>query len=605
MHMYTPPTTRKEIPQWKQDLLHLMASPAKCDFATHLTQSSTPKVRNANTFKQGVEQFTRIANLPYSQRQAYFGHKFAGVHYNNDLSKHLNQSYPNKNIAAHHVAGIAPTPWEFDVKSAHLTLIYKGDKPSEALDALLKGPTVIDCGIFCQLSIWFGIKNMLGNETFNKIFGKNPFFITQHLYAGITHPNRPSAGNPLFPFFRKENPSVNPDAVYLVHLANHFLYQYKHPGGNYAGENCVVIAGKYTIFDPDLPSKTALSMTDVQALLRETFNEDHNINDRRRMELLQKRPEKLSEKLLVSFKDLIELADSFKEMKFDQEDWIAGVSNPMPGLLCFELDKFLSWVSICENQVVPEISYEHLSDQNIKLSDSLIQQIPEENRTKMSFSQFKVETELQKEMHALSKLFCSKVMRSESVCVNLSGKAGIGKTASAVSCLKELNGRGKHVIWFSEVMVNTWTNKAQSFEDLDDCRNEIKKLLETNPDAVFLDDDNIVDLAGKILLEEIFTWYANHDGKGLFITSNEPITFKGCYGIRMDNTYHCPHFIAYDSPQFLSTYIRNRLTGNTMRDEASAITINMTDNVRLQWLLNIADNSARGVLVEGPVVVRQ
>jgi hypothetical protein len=95
--------------------------------------------------------------------------------------------------------------------------------------------------MFTQLSLWFGIRYMLGNERFNQCFGRAPFFITQPIYNDITHSDKPYFGNPLYSFLSTKEHVTTP-SVTIKHVANTPLYPLKHPGGNYAGENCILIA---------------------------------------------------------------------------------------------------------------------------------------------------------------------------------------------------------------------------------------------------------------------------------------------------------------------------------------------------------------------------
>lgn len=96
-------------------------------------------------------------------------------------------------------------------------------------------------------------------------------------------------------------------------------------------------------------------------------------------------------------------------------------------------------------------------------------------------------------------LICQSVLTSESKFIILSGKAGVGKTASAVCAAKELTARGKKIVWISEVMVNGWADAAKSISELDNCGRAIDDLLATNPEAVFLDDDNLAGFSGNII----------------------------------------------------------------------------------------------------------
>jgi hypothetical protein len=156
-------------------------------------------------------------------------------------------------------------------------------------------------------------------------------------------------------------------------------------------------------------------------------------------------------------------------------------------------------------------------------------------------------------------------MSNQSKLLILTGKAGIGKTASAVCAAKELAANGKKVVWISEVMVNRWADQASSMADLANCAVEIDKLLASNPDAIFLDDDNLTGFSGNLLLEKIYAWYVEHLGKGLFITSNEPICFKKCYGYELDRQYHYPPFSPYHSSQYLNWQYKMDLTGESLR----------------------------------------
>ncbi len=116
-----------------------------------------------------------------------------------------------------------------------------GKDLSAGLDALLQGPTVIDCGMFCQLSLWFGIRYLIGNAVFNRLFGQAPFYVTQLLYEPIKDPSKPALGNPLYSFFEpvSDQADVQKAPLGIEYITNHKFYAYKHPGGHYIGENCL------------------------------------------------------------------------------------------------------------------------------------------------------------------------------------------------------------------------------------------------------------------------------------------------------------------------------------------------------------------------------
>jgi len=91
--------------------------------------------------------------------------------------------------------------------------------------------------------------------------------------------------------------------------------------------------------------------------------------------------------------------------------------------------------------------------------------------------------------------------------------------------------------------------------------------LASDPDVVFLDDDNLAGFSGNLLLEKIYSWFVSNPGKGLFITSNEPIRFKDCYGYRLDGKYYYPPFNDYSSPQYLNWQHKADLAGMSLRSK--------------------------------------
>ena len=528
-----------EPPLARRHLRNLHQEEISPQLAKDLRSFSSARPHSLDVFKEGVLLFTKIANLSPSQRADYYGDQFLGLHYNNDLAKLWNSSSP-ESIKAHQLTHICPPGWDYELGDELFTLVYRGDNLSRALDKLLQGPTVIDCGMFCQLSIWFGIKYMLGEKVFNEVFSRAPFYLTRLVYSPIA-PEKPYLGNPLYPFFQNEGleKKASSISVLLEHVHNHKWYQLKHPGGNYGGDNCVVIGGQFIIFDPNLEVTSNLSRGDVEKLLLRAFNAEQDVNDEARLALYKEKDgDAIHPKLGMNYGTLIKMAKSFSSFTAEVIELDSPTASPQ---IKFNFGLFCSWVAAVQSPEIHDVDYTPLSDGQLVLSKGLAEQIPYENRTHMSFSNFTVNTPLQKEMRDISWKFCLDVMSGRSVCTILTGKAGIGKTASAVSCAKELSGRGKHVIWISEVMVRGWMDKAESMKELEACRDEIRKLLASKPDAVFLDDDNLVGYSGRVLLEEIYRWYATTPGTGLFITSNEPVTFKDCYGLQLDQKYHFPH----------------------------------------------------------------
>ncbi|HEL9716989.1 TPA: ATP-binding protein [Legionella pneumophila] len=538
-----------------------------------LSSFTEPKSIDSETFAEGVKKFIQLANSnPLDQkssqgRRALYGTIYSGLHYNNDLVKLWNAAHMDyEPIKASHLTTLAPSGWDSTLQDGFITLIYKGQQPAQALDELVKGPTVIDCGMFTQLSLWFGLRYMLGNERFNQCFGRTPFFITQSVYNGIEDSNKPFTGNPLYSFLAKKDIATI-SSVTVKHLSNTPLYPFKHPGGNYGGDNCIVIGDQYYIFDPHLEDTQGVTEAFVLKLLRDSFNEGRKPYDIERLSLYAATPEEFHPKLFQTFGQLIEEAENLRDKTFSEEEFSHVKQNPELELT-FDLHKFSIWLQRLENTMQPDsIDYLPRPIDYSLMPTQLLDVIPFENRTSMDFFQFKQESPQQQELMIMSKQFCQSIMTDESKLVILTGKAGVGKTASAVCAAKELTTRGKKVVWISEVMVNGWADQAKSITDLNNCGLEIDKLLSSDPDVVFLDDDNLAGFSGNLLLEKIYSWYVSNPGKGLFITSNEPIRFKDCYGYKLDRKYYYPPFNDYNSPQYLNWQHKSDLAGMSLRSK--------------------------------------
>ncbi|HAU1718488.1 TPA: hypothetical protein JBI80_14065 [Legionella pneumophila] len=538
-----------------------------------LSNFAKPKSIDSETFAEGVKRFIQLANSnPLDKksspgRKALYGTIYSGLHYNNDLVKLWNAEHSDYDdpLKGSQVTTLVPSGWDSTLQDGFITLIYKGQQPAQALDELVKGPTVIDCGMFTQLSLWFGLRYMLGNERFNQCFGRAPFFITQAVYNGIEDSNKPYSGNPLYSFLSKEEAKTS--SVTVKHLTNSPLYPLKHPGGNYGGENCIVIGKQYYIFDPHLESTQGITEDAVLNLLRQAFNEGRAQYDTDRLSLYAATPEEFHPKFFQTYGQLIEAAEQLRDKTITEEEFLH-VKQDTALELTFDLHKFSTWLHHFENNMQTD-SMDYLPQpiDSSLLPIELLNVIPFENKTSMDFSRFKQETPQQKELMIMSKEFCQSIMTGQSKLVILTGKAGVGKTASAVCAAKELATRGKKVLWISEVMVNGWADQAKSISDLDNCGLEIDNLLATDPDVVFLDDDNLAGFSGNLLLEKIYSWYVNNPGKGLFITSNEPIRFNHCYGHKLDGKYYYPPFNDYYSSQYLNWQHKADLAGESLRSK--------------------------------------
>jgi hypothetical protein len=562
----------KKIHPAIQYLNYLRSAPPSIPLSRFLLLFSTPKSIDTETFITGIKLFIKLANSsPLDEssddgRKAIWGNIFSGLHYANDLATLWHLKYPAETpLSSSRVLTYVPTSWDSVIQEEGFkALIYKGHKPAEALDELLKGPTAIECGMFAQLSLWFGIRYMLGNERFNECFGRAPFYVTQMVYQRIEDSMTPWLGNPLFSFLSTAEKPTEPSII-LKHVANVLLYRLKHPGGGYGGQNCILIGGKYNVFDPHSLETVGLDEAQVLEALYEGFNSDRGASDEERLALYAKTPMTIHPYFWRTYAELIAVADSLRDTKFTEEEFRAAEREDYPELV-FDFNKFLAWLGRMEKPI--EVGeYTPVAIDASILPLALLEVIPFENKRSMDFGVFKHDNTQQKELRAISIAFCHSVIRAESNLVILTGKAGVGKTAAAVCAAKELVARGKKVIWISEVMVKGWASRAKSMAELSKCEDKIDALLSSKPDAVFLDDDNLAGFSGRLLLEKMYQWYVTNPGKGLFITSNEPVIFTDCYGYRLDRSYQFPPFSDYTSSAYINWCQKTGLSGKSLRSK--------------------------------------
>lgn len=548
----------------KSFLLGLFSKTPSPGITTLLQGFNEPRPITEANFITGVKKFIELANLNPSDgsRERLYGNRFLGFHYLADLVELCKQEHSLTELNSNVIANISPKAWDITHQDGFITLIYRGRTPAEALDKLAQGPTLIDCGMFVQLSMWFGIRYMLGNDRFNEYFDRNPFFITQLNYEGIKSTSKPYSGNPLFTFLEAiKDGSEQP--ISFTFVPNHKNYHLKHPGGNYGGDNCVVVKGEYAIFNPLLDSVSGLTRDEVIAILRNAYNLPHMPYDNERLAYMREHLDGVNERLGLTHAVQVSLAESLANSTITSDEIIESPSAECPAMN-FSLTKFIRWMASFETSRV----YRHssfLPISNPQPPRWFLNILPFENRGTMSFETFCASTKQQQELKQIALDFCAHIDSGKSKLVILSGQAGIGKTASAVCAAKELLASNKKVVWISEVTVKGWATGAKSMEDLDKCSHQIDEMLADNPDAVFLDDDNLGGYSGQILLEKIYAWYVSHPNKGLYVSSNSAVTFENCYGLKLDQTYHYPPYCEYDSPQYLQQVHIEGLTGLSLR----------------------------------------
>lgn len=258
--------------------------------STELTQAlhdfSTPKDRTMQNFKEGVKRFIQIANMMPDERPDFFGSIYGGLYDNNQLARLWNvDCEEDEIISPHALDSIVSSDWEVIDDNGAFSFKYIGSTPTEALNNLFRHTTVIDCGIFCQLGIWFGLRYILGDTVFNAEFGQAPFLITRSNFEPPLEDHNGS-GNPLYAFFTDNME----DTVSIEHIFNDRDYNLKHFGGNEQGHIGLVIDQKYYLFSPFNPHN-GISRNEVVQDLLTAFNNDRDENDAKTLELFRRYPD--------------------------------------------------------------------------------------------------------------------------------------------------------------------------------------------------------------------------------------------------------------------------------------------------------------------------
>ncbi len=181
----------------------------------------------------------------------------------------------------------------------------------------------------------------------------------------------------------------------------------------------------------------------------------------------------------------------------------------------------------------------------------------------------------------------------------MDGRAGIGKTAAAVCCYKELLMHGKKCLWFSEVTLTAWADAAEDQTQYLERIKEIARILQAeNPDVIFLDDNNLVHYSGDALLEAVYAWCVTQQNKALFITANRMIDFARCFS--GENKVFMPH-PGYGSLGYFNTIVLKKLQGPVYRRTADIDWSVVSDSARLDLLMRSASACSLATIVrEGP-----
>ncbi|KAK5043465.1 hypothetical protein LTR84_011959 [Exophiala bonariae] len=228
--------------------------------------------RTEDTIIEGACRFAFFTNLDGPKRAKYYGSELKGLHYVDSFTELWNSHYPTVRLTAAHmdVKRVCPPSWSSVKGDSGWTLTYRGEgTTSQALNELLLGPTVLDCGLWTEMAEWNKIRWMLGDPEVDLKFKfrKGEFYLTQRCFT--------PRGNLLYRFY---DPVEEKHRIRVRLVFNHATYSYKHPGGMARLFHALEVDGRCMIFSPGAFSHI-LTPVELDQLLKELYNEPRTIAD--------------------------------------------------------------------------------------------------------------------------------------------------------------------------------------------------------------------------------------------------------------------------------------------------------------------------------------
>ncbi len=150
---------------------------------------------------------------------------------------------------------------------ANCFVIKQGNTPSAALEALRKGITFTGCGETCQIGYWEGIKEVLGVEKFDLLFGPDSSTPLRMSFASID--------NPINCLLFKSVPAQKFSRGQIYYISNSIQYTSKHINGEsdaFISLCCDDTPGKEMFATLGLSPK-GNTIDQVSEILRKEFNQ--------------------------------------------------------------------------------------------------------------------------------------------------------------------------------------------------------------------------------------------------------------------------------------------------------------------------------------------
>lgn len=290
LNMVLSPITR-ELTGLEKEQRATIASNLHSSPTTELLQTYLEKLKtglscsnwNVDTFSEGARVIAKICG---ADKAKYYDKSLEGLHYPTTFIELWNEANPKYPVTVwdQDFRRQCPAGWEHRQEGACWVVRYLGAKPlSQGLNDFLRGPTTIDCGMFCQFILWMAIRYLVGDDLFDASFKfeAGDFVLTQ---SWIESPDsKDLTGNPLYWFYDAPHPRDTLQGV-TTHqrigtrtFFNHPAYLVKHLGGMDLLHNVTQIDGYNHIFHP--ASKNVLSDAELDQMLLEAYNEPQDLAD--------------------------------------------------------------------------------------------------------------------------------------------------------------------------------------------------------------------------------------------------------------------------------------------------------------------------------------
>jgi len=401
-------------------------------------------------------------------------------------------------------------------------------KPSEALNAFLKGPTISECASSLMACQHKALERIIGTDKFNQIFGENalnPFMINGFLYHGgdniekffdIEMGNKinDKAYNPLYAMYDHIDVKDEKDIQIgdILHFSNVVLYKEKHPNGDYQGYN-VICVGKnenmenlYTAFGGK-DFIEPLTKDQICNIMLNAYNDQQTNQDK---------------KYFINTKKNNYLSNATLDKDVAIKAGLGEIENVIrPNLEKLKENfidkKFTPWYERQAENIEKEYW-----DQKGKFNE--ISKVQAENKNS-TFATYKVENDTQKKMQENALKFAQAItnpINNTSNILIMSGKAGIGKTHLANSIANYVALQQKTVSYINPKSLHEIINKAAS-----DITDENIKNWFSDSNLIVFDDCNFKDLSstnGRFIKKLLA--FAVKNNISMLFTSNEAIDLK-------------------------------------------------------------------------------